>query len=299
MSWQNFLLSGFLRWNFKRRKPNYNLDDETIGLRTRKFLTNPRLIPKTLPKDVKISGFDSNGVKGEMIEREGFERDKILLYFHGGGYIGGSVETYRRMTMALAKRTKRRVFALDYRLAPEHRFPAAVEDGVNCYKHFLQEFAPENIAIAGDSAGGGLTLATLLKARDEGLPMPKAGICYSPYTDMTASGKTLDSNERTDVMFFAAGIRRSVKIYTGENDPRNPYASPVFADFTGLPPLQIFASEAEILLDDALRVAEKAKNDGVKVDLQVWKKLPHVWTIFVNLPESKKALQMTADFIGN
>ena len=298
MSWQNFVLSTILRWNFKRRRPNLDLDERIIALGTRKLLTDPRLIPKKYPRDVKITPFNAAGVKGEFIDREGVAADKILLYFHGGGYIGGSPETYRRTTMALAKYTKRRVFALDYRLAPEHRFPAAVEDGAACYRHFFREFAPENIAIAGDSAGGGLTLATLLMARDEGLPLPKAAVCYSPYADMTASGETLDANEKSDVMFYAASIRRSVNIYVGSGNPRNPYASPVFADFTGIPPLLIFASAAEILLDDALRVAAKAEQDGVKVNLQVWKKLPHVWAIFPNLPEAKKALRLTADFIN-
>ncbi|HKP72939.1 MAG TPA: alpha/beta hydrolase, partial [Pyrinomonadaceae bacterium] len=208
-------------------------------------------------------------------------------------------ETYRRTTFALARATNARVFAVEYRLAPEHLFPRAVDDGLAAYKHVLAEgVSADDIAFVGDSAGGGLLLATMLAAREEKLSLPAAGVCYSPFTDLAATGESLDVNNRRCAMFYGDSLRRVARVYLGSADPRHHLASPLYADFTGLPPLQIFVSTTETLLDDSLRLAKYAKRDGVRVDLQVRKGLPHVWPIFAGrLPEAREALQLTARFI--
>jgi acetyl esterase/lipase len=166
------------------------------------------------------------------------------------------------------------------------------------YKYVLAKAEPHKIAFVGDSAGGGLLLATMLAARVENLTLPEAAVCYSPLADLAASGASLDKNNRRCAMFYGNSIRRVAPVYLGEANPRNPLASPIYADFRGFPPLQIFVSTTEVLLDDSIRLAEKARISGVTVDLQVWRNLPHVWAIFADrLPEARRALRMTADFI--
>jgi monoterpene epsilon-lactone hydrolase len=294
-SLQSRLLSLMLRWRFKRR-PSPD-DDEFVRV-ARRLMNDPRLIPRHVPADLTLEASGRPGVRGEWVTPT--DPRATVVYFHGGGYIGGSVETYRRTTFALARAARSRVFAVEYRLAPEHRFPCAVEDGLAAYRYVLGEGSDAgDIAFVGDSAGGGLLLATMLAARDEGLPLPSAAVCYSPLTDLAATGGSLDANDRRCVMFYGDTLRRCAPIYLGGADARAPLASPLYANLAGLPPLQIFVSSSETLLDDARRLAEKARADGVSVDLQVWKNLPHVWPIFARqLPEARRALRLTAEFVS-
>lgn len=295
LSLQSRLLSLLLRWRFKRRPA---ADDAEFVRAARRLMNDPRLIPRRVPPGVTLARVERPDVCGEWVAPEAPRA--TVIYFHGGGYIGGSVETYRRTTFALAQAAGARVFALDYRLAPEHRFPCAVEDGLAAYRYVLKDVRGEagRVAFVGDSAGGGLLLATMLRARGEGLPLPAAAVCFSPLTDLAMTGGSLDANDRRCVMFYGDSVRRAAPIYLGGADARDPLASPLYADLRGLPPLQIFASSSETLLDDALRLAAKAKADGVTVDLQVWRNLPHVWPIFTRqLPEARRALRLTAEFI--
>lgn len=299
VSLQSRLLSLLLRWRFKHRPAQ----DEAEFVRVARSLINdPRRIPKGTPPDILLKGVEQEGVRGEWVEPANSKTETAIIYFHGGGYIGGSVETYRRTTFALARAGKARVFAVEYRLAPEHRFPCAVEDGLAAYRYVLaeQQGSADRIAFVGDSAGGGLLLATMLAAREEKIALPAAGVCYSPFTDLAATGGSLDSNNRRCAMFYGDTLRNVARIYLGSAEALNVLASPLYADLTGLPPLQIFASTSETLLDDSLRLAEKAKSDGVVVDMQIWGNLPHVWPIFSDqLPEARKALQLTSRFIEN
>lgn len=297
-SLQSHLLSYMLRRDMKRRKPSLSVDEARYVAAARRNLNNPKLIPKEIPPNTTIKEFDVDEVRGEWVEHEQSDANKVLIYCHGGGFIGGSVKTYRKTTTALAKYVKRKVMAIEYRLAPEHRFPAAVKDAVRAYYLALETTEPRNIAFAGDSAGGGLAVAALLSACEQGLPLPSCVVCYSPFADMTATGKSLDTNDKRCAMFYGDSIRRVAPIYLGDADPKNPLASPIYGDLSKLPPMQIFVSNSEVLLDDSIRLAAKAKADGVKVDLQIWKSQPHVWAIFPFLPDAKKALRMTADFIN-
>jgi acetyl esterase/lipase len=296
LSLQSRLLSLMLRWRFKRRPA---AEEAEFVRGARQLMNDPRRIPRRVPPDISLTAPVQEGVRGEWVAPA--DPRQTLVYFHGGGYIGGSVETYRRTTFALARAARARVFALDYRLAPEHRFPCAVEDGLAAYRYVLGEGkGAGRVAFVGDSAGGGLLLATMLAARAAGLPLPSAGVCYSPLTDLASTGGSLDTNDRRCAMFYGDSLRRAAPIYLGGADAREPLASPLYADLAGLPPLQIFVSTSETLLDDALRLAEKAKAAGVLVDLQVWKNLPHVWPIFAGqLPEARRALRLTAEFIEN
>jgi acetyl esterase/lipase len=298
-SWQSYVFSYFLRRNMKRREPLLSDEEGKFVAGARKILNSEKFVPKKLPDEVSITEIKENDFRGDLIEWQNVEPKRTIIYFHGGGYIAGSPRVYRQTTLALAKIAQAKVFAVDYRLAPEHRFPAAVEDGLAAYKFVLQRAGKHKIAFVGDSAGGGLLLATMLAAREENLPLPSAAVCYSPFTDLAATGESLDKNNRRCAMFYGNSIRRTASVYLGDANPKNPLASPLHADFRDFPPLQIFVSSSEVLLDDSVRLAEKAVACGVNVDLQIWRNLPHVWAIFANqLPEARRALQITADFIA-
>jgi acetyl esterase/lipase len=200
----------------------------------------------------------------------------------------------------LSRAANARVFALDYRLAPEHRFPAAVEDAVAGYRWLLdQGVDPQEIVIGGDSAGGGLAIATLVALRDAGERLPRAAFILSPWTDLAVTGRSLDANDERDPMFYGDAIRKMAPVYVGDASPRDPLVSPIYADLSNLPPLLIYVSDTEVLLDDSTRLAERARQCGLKVDLRVESDLPHVWPIFVafKLPESFQALGEIARFI--
>lgn len=293
-SWQSHLISLMLRWRVKHRP---STDENEFVRGARRLFSSPKLVPQITPPDVSLDEVSTKNVRGEWIVPTNDNPKNAIIYFHGGGYISGSVKTYRATTFALARIARTRVFAVEYRLAPEYRFPCAVEDGLAAYKYVLEQCAAKNIGFVGDSAGGGLLLATMLAAREANLPLPRAGICYSPFTDLATTGASLVSNNQRCAMFYGDSLRIVAPIYLGAADARNPLASPLYADLRGLPPLQIFASSSETLLDDSLRLAEKATAAGVSVDLQVWKNLPHVWAIFAErLPEARRTLRMTADF---
>jgi epsilon-lactone hydrolase len=222
-----------------------------------------------------------------------------VLYLHGGGYVMGSIATHRATIARIARAAKAKALALDYRLAPEHKFPAAVEDSVAAYKWLLaQGYKPNKIAIAGDSAGGGLTLATLLSLRDQKLPMAAAGIAISPWADMEGTGDSFKTRAYRDPMVGSGNLGGMAKHYVGDGDPRHPLASPIHADFTGVAPLLIQVGDAETLLDDSNRVAARAKTHGVKVDLEVWDDMFHVWHAFAKiLPEGQQAIDKIGKFV--
>jgi len=223
--------------------------------------------------------------------------EKVLLYLHGGGYVSCSPQSHRPITAALARLLRQRVFALDYRLAPESPFPAAVDDAARGLSWLTEQgFRPENIAIAGDSAGGGLTIATMLRLRTTGRPLPACAVCLSPWLDLT--GEWNYSNREQCAMFYPADVPAFAGVYLNGISPRTAEASPVFADLTGLPPLLVQASSTELLFDEAVRLHERALNSGVKSRLTLYPGLPHVWQMFRFLmPEAGKALREIAEFV--
>lgn len=223
--------------------------------------------------------------------------DTAVLYLHGGAYVLGAASGYRNVAGHIALATGAQVYPIDYRMAPEHPYPAAVEDAVSAYQWLLaQGFAPEKIAIGGDSAGGGLSLATALALREQNLPLPAALLLISPWVDLTLSGKTIQSKAKADAMLRENWITRSAKQYMADTALDHPGGSPLFADLTGLPPLFIQTGSEEVLLDDSLRLAARAEAAGVAVKHQVYDDMWHVFQIHAGiLPESGIALDTLCD----
>ena len=189
------------------------------------------------------------------------------------------------------------MYGLDYRLAPEHPFPAAVDDAADAYRWLLSRHPDFAIVLAGDSAGGGLAIATGIGALKSGLTAPAAIVAFSPYSDLAVTGASVEGNARSCAMFTPRGVREAAAMYLAGADPRDPRASPLYADFSGLPPMLLFASRHEILRDDTLRLAERARAAGVQVEMVVRDRLPHVWPVFVTLlPEAREAFATVADF---
>jgi acetyl esterase/lipase len=218
--------------------------------------------------------------------------DRVLQYLHGGGYVLGSAETHRRLTGHLATAIGCRVLNVDYRLAPEQPHPGPVEDSVKAYRWLLdQGLRPEHLAIAGDSAGGGLTLATVLKLRADGLPQPAAAVPISPWTDMEATGESIQSVANRDVVLHADRLKVLTDLFLAGGNPRDPLAAPVYGDYTGICPLYIQVGGDEILLDDARRVEARARADGVDVQLHVFPEMQHVFQMHAgNMPEADDAI---------
>jgi acetyl esterase/lipase len=223
-----------------------------------------------------------------------------LLYLHGGGYVLGSPRTHAGLTSELARRAGVRAVSLDYRLAPEHPFPAAVDDALAAYRALLEDgVRPTELVIAGDSAGGGLAIATLLGARAAGLPQPAAAAVFSPWVDLALGGDSIDTKDGVDPIFTRRSVQEYADRYLGDRDPTTQLASPVHADLTGLAPLLIQVGSHELLLDDAVRLAGRAGNDDVAVTLQVWPGLPHVFqNQFPTLAEAGDALDEAARFLA-
>ena len=223
-----------------------------------------------------------------------------IVYLHGGAYVSASPRTYRRLVTHLAAATGCRVVAVDYRLAPDHPYPAALDDSLAVCSAVLADRPQQKIFIAGDSAGGGLTLATAVTLRDRGAPLPAALICIAPWTDLTCSGESIRTRARRERMMSPAGVAADARRYAGREDLRNPLISPLFADLRGLPPMLIQVGDDEILLDDSIRLAESARAAGVTVNLQVWQQLWHVWHLYAGLmQEADTAMRGIADFVDD
>jgi monoterpene epsilon-lactone hydrolase len=251
------------------------------------------------PPDVERQPADVAGIRGEWVSAPGADPGRTILYLHGGGYTIGSIESHREMVSRIARASQARALLVDYRLAPENPFPAAVQDATAAYRWLLAEGVdPARTVIAGDSAGGGLTAATLVALRDAGDPLPAAGVCVSPWTDMEASGESMTTNADKDHMISRELSLQGAASYVGEADRRDPLASPIHADLTGLPPLLIQVGGDEVLLDDSTRLAAKAEADGVDVTLEVWPEMPHVWHFFaIMLPEGRQAIDAIGEFV--
>jgi acetyl esterase/lipase len=222
-----------------------------------------------------------------------------MLYLHGGGYVVGSIATHRGLAGRLSQAAAARVLLVDYRLAPEHPFPAAVDDAAGAYRWLLaQGIEPARLVIAGDSAGGGLTIATLVALRDAGVPLPAAAVCLSPWVDLEGRGDSVTTKAAADPLVHKDMLVQLAAWYLAGADPRTQLAAPLYADLRHLPPLLIQVGTAEILLDDAIRLAEKATAAGVKVTLEPWEDMIHVWQLFAPmLPEGQKAIEGIGVFV--
>jgi epsilon-lactone hydrolase len=257
-------------------------------------------VTEKVPADVRCEPIEAGGVKAEWITPPGADANRVIVYLHGGGYVFGSINTHRAMVARIARAAKARGLALDYRLAPEHRFPAALEDATAAYRWLLaQGYKPNKIVITGDSAGGGLALATLVALRDRNMPLPAAAACISPWTDMEGTGGSMTTRAKADPLITdKQALLDMARHYVGGGNPRHPLASPIYADMRGLPPLLIHVGDAEVLLDDSVRAAERAKAAGVSVTLEVWPEMIHVWHSFASiLPEGQQAIDKIGEFI--
>jgi phosphinothricin tripeptide acetyl hydrolase len=252
-----------------------------------------------LADDVSATLVDIDGMRAEWVTAAGAGEHRVVLYLHGGGYVIGSPRSHRHLAAAIAGAAATDALLLDYRLAPEHPFPAALDDAVAAYRWLLdQGILAEHIAVAGDSAGGGLTVATLLALRDAHLPRPAAGVCISPWVDLTCSGGSYQSKAGVDPIVRQAGVAEMARAYLGATDPRSPLASPLFADLRGLPPLLIHVGSDEVLLDDAIGLAERAKAAAVDATLEQWDRMIHVWHWFLPmLDEAQAAVESIGSFV--
>lgn len=224
---------------------------------------------------------------------------RTVLYFHGGGYFFCGLDTHRPTCAYLARTAQAKVLSVDYRMAPEHVFPAAVDDAVAWWKELLRQgVEPGKVVFAGDSAGGGLALACLVASRDQGLPMPAGAVLFSPWSDLSCSGETMKTLSDADVMFNPESLPEAAALYLAGKPANTPLASPLFADLRGLPPLMIHASKHEILLADSTRLHERATQQGIQSELHLKAKMPHVWPTMLMLPEARQTLKECGAFIA-
>jgi epsilon-lactone hydrolase len=253
-----------------------------------------------LPADVTVTRAVLGGVPTAEITVDGIEPRHLVLYFHGGVYVLGDAFQPAGLASQVGRRTRAKVISVDYRLAPEHPYPAAVDDALAAYEALLQDgTAPSDIAFAGESAGGGLAVATLINARDHGLPMPAAAFLMSPYADLTLAGTTMETKGEVDVLMSRANLQSRVGDYTSGQDAALDLISPIFANLSGLPPLIIQAGTHEVLLDDAVRLARQAAIDDVDVTLDITPGVPHVFqTFYPILDEAVAALDRAGQLLS-
>jgi acetyl esterase/lipase len=285
---------GVVRAHLAKLPPSASM---TIAERRAQYDKAERVFPT--PPDVKIERQSAPDQPAEWLLPEGVRADAAVLYLHGGGYVIGSPRSHRHLAAAIARAAGTPALLPDYRLAPEHPFPAALEDAVAAYEWLLARgIAPERIVVAGDSAGGGLTVATLLALRDRGLPTPAGGVCISPWTDLTCSAGSYKTKAAVDPIVESASITMMAQAYLGHGDRRTPLASPLFADLRRLPPLLIQVGSDEVLLDDALGLGARATAAGVDARVEEWPAMVHVWPWFLGmLDEADRAIGVIGEFV--
>lgn len=253
-----------------------------------------------VPDGVTYDPVDAGGVPAEWTEKTGAETDRVILYAHGGGYNIGSARTHRGLVGRLALASGARALSLDYRLAPEHRCPAPVEDMATAYRWLLKQgTAPDRIVLAGDSAGGGLVVSAMVALRDAGEPLPAAGVCISPWTDLAATGESVKTRADVDPMVTSESIDAHAARYLGpDGDPCDPLGSPLYADLAGLPPVLVLVGTWEILHDDSTRLVERARVAGIDVTLEVGEEMLHIWPFFAGFfPEGQQAVDLMGTYI--
>ncbi|OIK10527.1 hypothetical protein BIV60_20745 [Bacillus sp. MUM 116] len=265
----------------------------------RRTMDRTSLMWTRVPKNCNVEKVDIEGIKAEWLTNKHVTGERVLLYFHGGAYTYGSADSHRALAGKIGKVTGVKVLLPEYRLVPENPYPAAIEDAVKVYKWLLKKgFDSKNIIVAGDSAGGGLSIALALVLREEGVGCPASIICLSPWVDLTSSGESYTKKVKEDPLFTPHGIKKAAQIYAGDEPLTSPFISPVFADLTGLPPLFIQVGSEELLLSDAKMLAEQARRYNVPVNFKVWQGMWHVWQLTGDLlPEAKKAIKEIGDFV--
>ena len=290
-SWQARTTSFVLRHWFKPR-----LARTPDALAARKVMSGGSLMPA--PRGAQATAATVGGIAGEWMTADGVPTVATLLYLHGGGYFACTPQTYRAVTASFAI-AGFKTFAPDYRLAPENPFPAGLEDAVAAYRGLLETHSPQQLVVAGDSAGGGLSMALMLSLRERGMPLPAAAALFSPFVDLAATGESARTNSERCAMFDSESFGRAAQYYLGDRDRRAPLASPLYAELQGLPPLLIHVGADETLLDDSRRLAERAQKAGVKTQIKIWPAVPHVWQLFQRwVPEGRSSLREAGMFFA-
>jgi acetyl esterase/lipase len=277
------------------KRPERGASVERIRARRRSLaLVTPRP-----PFDTTTTCIDAGGVRAHRIVTPESRRDRHILFLHGGGYVAGSPSNYRHVTWRFASAARAVVIAPDYRLAPEHPFPAALDDALSAYRWLLASGEdPRRIALLGDSAGGGLVFALLLKLQADDVVPPAAVVALSPWTDLAQTGASLHLNARADPMINAESAWDFAACYLAGADPHTPYASPLYGDWRRAPPTLIHAGSDEVLRDDAVRMANRLRAAGCEVVLEIWPRMPHVWHAFAPiLPEARRAIERIGEFL--
>jgi len=279
------------------RGPSTNGNPSMAELRARVVALNERFFD---PPPHAFEDVDAGGVGAAWVRSPEAEPGRVVVYFHGGGYGAGSVITHRDLTARVSKAARASVLSVDYRLAPEHRFPAAVDDGLTAYRWLLAEgFSADRIAFSGDSAGGGLALGVGLACRDVGEALPSSIASISPMADMGHTGASVTERAARDPLVSPSGSRAYATRYVRSwHDVRNPYASPVHGDFLGMPPILLLAASEDVLYDDATRVAERIRSVGGEVELLIGDGMVHNWPMFAStVPEGQEAIDHLGAFV--
>ncbi|RNJ48120.1 alpha/beta hydrolase [Methylocystis hirsuta] len=294
MSLRAELIRFCLPW-FMRPRSRADIQIEDVRREVAGFA---HLVPPP-PRGTELIVVDAGGVKAERIATPRSLPNRYVLHLHGGAYLLGFPALFRDFTWRIADAAGARVLCLDYRLAPEHPFPAAIEDVIAAYRWLISECAePRHVAFIGDSSGGGLALASMMRLRDEGLPLPAAAVALSPWTDLALTGQSLTEYGSSDPMVPVELMPKAVELYLAGADPRSPYASPLYGDPTGLPSTLIFVGSDEALRDDAMRMAERLRAADRDVELEVWPRMFHVWPMFARiLPEGRAAIARIGAFL--
>jgi epsilon-lactone hydrolase len=294
MSVRSEIVRTGLRWLIKHR----NHRELTVEQHRRFVTVAERLVPDP-PSHTRTLPVDADGVRADLIATPASEGERHVLFLHGGAFIIGSPNLYRHVTWRIASAARAHVLAVDYRLAPEHPFPAALEDAFTAYNWLVTHgIDPSRIAVMGDSAGGGLVFSLMLRLRDEGYRLPGAAVALSPWTDLALTGASLRVNAIYDPMLRADDPPLFVNDYLAGADPRAPYVSPLYGDPAGLPPTIIQVGSDEVLRDDAVRMADRMRAAGCHVELEIWPRMPHVWHVFVPLiPEARRAIERIGAFV--
>lgn len=245
-------------------------------------------------------GISANGITGEWLSPPEIDEDKIILYLHGGGYVMGSPRTHRSLVWRIATQAKAVAIIIDYRLAPEYPYPAALDDALASYTWLVEQNGnPSAITVMGDSAGGGLAIALLLKLQDKNIPLPGCAVVLSPWTDLTCSSPSIEEKEDSDPILNRDKLRIGARYYAGDTDLKSPFLSPLFGNFGKLPPLLVQVGSDEMLLDDSLRFTQKAEETGNSVELEVWEGMFHVWHYLARyIPEGRRAVERIGEFVA-
>lgn len=294
LSWQSHIVNSVLRMS----KLRFQEQDVRFALGAMRLTMNrlAEMRPRGLRSRAEIIG----GVPCEWVWTRASENsEQVTIYLHGGGFVAGSPASHFVLGKRLSRASMSRVLLVDYRLAPDYAYPAQLDDVLAVYRAVLDSgVVPNNLALAGDSAGGNLALALLLRARELKLPLPVAFVSYSPWTDLTHSGASIVENAERDSTIPVKMLALIATLYCGDNDPRDPLISPLFAEYAGLPPMQLHVAQDEVLRDDTLRLVQQARAAGVGVEYRVWEKMPHAFPVYAEvIPEGRAAIRQSGAFL--